>query len=260
MALSAIEKQAMIAATHGAAWDMIDDMNHMRETVVKPQPTSGDLRRMSSLLRRLLIDSGGDIRKISPPRLGRRLHLTAPDVHPFLKDHEREPCDFASLETRGIFGLNAESLTIGTKTKPAPPETWTLEGLRGDQPETLISLRLDGFLSQPVLYYDRQWISRAEVIKFVANVAGGVHSGDPKEPDHIVLQKIRQIGGFWLKDGQPALRVHRRPFVPDAPKALDVNRYGVDFVLLQLMAAARYLTISPDIIELEQIIRAEKPA
>src|SRR4051812_12857499 len=105
MVLSPAEKRGMIAATHEAAWDMLDELNHMRETISKPVPTSGDLRRMSNLLRRLLIDNGGDLRKIVPPRLERRLQLLAPHVQSFIKAQERDPCWFASLGASGLFGL-----------------------------------------------------------------------------------------------------------------------------------------------------------
>jgi hypothetical protein len=260
MALSDAEKQEMIASTHDAAWNMVDDLNHMRETIAKPEPSNGDLRRMSNLLRRLLIDNGGDLRKISPPRLGRRLYLLAPDVKQIVKENDRNPPYFNSVGVSGLFGLGAEQFTIGFRSSTRLPPQWKLFGSKPVEtsPEQMISLKLDGSLSQPVLYFDNQWVNRKQVIKYVANIAGGIHSGNPKEPSDAVIHRIRQICAFFRTDGKTALRVHLNT-IRTGKRPIDVRRDGIDFALLQMLAAARYLTMSPDVVELEEIIRDEMP-
>jgi hypothetical protein len=101
--LTDAEKAAMIRATHDAAWAMIDDFHYMRDIFSKTQPTAGDLRRMSGTLRRILIDNGGDIRKIAPPRIG-RLELMAPDTLPIEKEGRKEPWDLLVLGRAQVFG------------------------------------------------------------------------------------------------------------------------------------------------------------
>jgi hypothetical protein len=257
MPLSEYEKRSMRAATHEAAVNMVDDIDHMREIINKLQPTAGDLRRMSNLLRRLLIDNGGDIRKIAPPRLNRRLFIASPEIKRFIKTSKKKRLYFASLGASGIYGSLVGEMFIEFRYTLIHQPPWqTYRGPDPDDDEPLIDLTLDNFLKQPVLCYEKKWISRSEVIKYVANVASGVHTGDPKEQSHILLNRIRQIGSIVLENGAPLSRVNHHA-ITTGNKPINVDKGGIDFVLLQLMSAARYLTRSRDIIELEAFIRKE---
>jgi hypothetical protein len=122
-----------------------------------------------------------------------------------------------------------------------------------------VLLRMDNFLSQPVLYFEGKWVSRREVIKYVAHIVRGVHSGQLKEPVDLLLHKIRQIGSFSSQEGKGiiSVRVNRGAFPGNPNIPIEPDRQGVDLVLMQLMAAARYLTISPDVLELAEIVKLE---
>jgi hypothetical protein len=276
MALTPRQKTAMIAATYDAAKAMIDDLDHIREIIAKPVPTSGDLRRMSNLLRRLLIDSGGDLRKIAPPRLDHRLHLLAPKLDASVG--QRQPWYFASVGTFGLFGSrqstdivvpDPQSKTIAPPVSPPYTQSRRLEYTLSGRPippsesniEKTVSLPLDRFLTQPVLYYAKKWIGRADVIKFIANIASGVHSGTPKE-DIVYenLHQIRQIFALLIEDGKVTLRIHHPFNLLDGEKPIDVDQFGLDYALLQIMSAARYLVLSPDVLVLEKIIASETRA
>ena len=54
-------------STRETAAAFIEDMRHLRDVVNKPDAT--ELRRLTNILRRLLID--GDLGKIAAPRIGR---------------------------------------------------------------------------------------------------------------------------------------------------------------------------------------------
>jgi hypothetical protein len=267
MALLDPERLAMIEATRDIAWDMVDDLDYMRTIIAKPEPASGELRRMSNLLRRLLIDNNGDIRKVAVPRLVRRLHLSAPDLKQEAKDCEKERHYFTSMGTGGLYGLGAEVYAISRRTIRVNPPLWgrpqaryNLYGRRATDEPTFatIGLPLDSFLSQRVLYFEKQWIRRGDVIRYIANVARGVHAGSPKQPSDKLLHRIRQIGSFQWSGGKAmSLRLNHSVIVDDKVQTINVSRDGIDFVLLQLVATARLLTMSPDVLELETIIRAE---
>jgi hypothetical protein len=132
---------------------------------------------------------------------------------------------------------------------------WARE-VKDYHPDRTALVRLDGFLSQKVLCFNGQWVSRGDAIKYIANVAHGVHSTDPKAPNHELLKKIRYIATISLEGGKPLISFDPKAVATDE-KPLAVNRRALDFILLQLMSAARYLTISPDILRLEDIIRQE---
>jgi len=271
MALSPEEKLSMIAATYDAAKAMIDDLEHIRETIAKPLPTSGDLRRMSNLLRRLLIDNGGDLRKIAPPRLDRRLYLAAPASCP--EAGSEQPWIFASFGSGGLFGFRPEVRFVFHDPGPtrivaplvsppyvdAPRAEFSLYGADREQEHEIITLPLRGFLTQQVLYYGRRWISREEIIKYVANVASGVHSGD-RDRDEVfnLLHQARQMCAVYSFEGKPSLRVYQPMRIVNSETPLDIDKDGVDFVFMQILSSARYLSMSPDIIALEEIIRHER--
>jgi hypothetical protein len=210
MALSQAEKREMVLATRESAWNMIDDLKHMRAVIAKPVPTRSDIRHVSNLVRRLLIDKDGDLRRIAPPRLSKQLEFLAPDVRRAMKERERTPVFLDSVGVSGIFGTTLARIVIPLRNFPYPPDlpqlpwrfnsqargfSFEVTGWRGegeDAPRTII-LKQDSFLSQGVLYFDGKWIKRRDIIKYVANVAGGVHSDQPTEISEKLLHKIRQI-------------------------------------------------------------------
>jgi hypothetical protein len=247
MTLSDDARQAMIAATYESALAMVDDLQHMREVVAKPEPTPGDIRRLSNPLRRILIDNNGDLRKIAPPRIG-RIKLLVPDILPLIRSGKKHPYAFLSAGVANVFGISVDAWMAELDSRPRDIPDY--------EPMRTTEVRLDGFLSQNVICFNGQWISRSDIIKYVANVAHGVHSGDPKEPTQSLLQKIRYAATVKLDGETPTLSFDIQAIVA-GDKPLVVNRTAVDFVLIQLISAVRYLTISPDLILLEEIIRRE---
>lgn len=132
----------------------------------------------------------------------------------------------------------------------------------GYHPDQRVMVRLDGFLTQKVICFEGEWATRADAIKYIANVAHGVHSGEPREAAHALLRKIRYAAHIsmgldpTLNQEIPSLNFNIEAF-GDTDKPIATNRSAIDFVLLQLLSAASYLTSSPDVIRLEEIIRAE---
>ncbi len=249
MALSDDAKRAMVIATHETALAMIDDLQHMREVIAKREPTPGDIRRLSNPLRRILIDNNGDLRKVAVPRIG-RIELLVPDILPLIRSGEKQPYGFISAGVADVFGISVDAWMIepGSRARKPPP---------GYTPGRTVPVRIDGFLSQRVTCFNGQWVSRADIIKYVAHVAHGVHSGDPKEPNHELLKKIRHIATMNLDGEIPQVSFNPGAIALD-DKPLVINRAALDFVLIQLISAVRYLTISPDVIRLEESIRQER--
>ena len=256
MVLGRSEKAAMIASTHEAACNLRDDLSYIRSTIAKLEIESADLRRMSAVLRRLLIDNQGDLRKVAPPRLGKRVEIVAYDSREFLKESLGRSIALCTLGVSGLFGIPQESIAIFQNNSPVENPNIKIRGFRG-APTPPILLSLDKFMSQNVLCFNGIWARRIDVIKFVANVAGGVHSGKNIEPIDFILDEARKHAVFRLEDGQPKIEFSVDLFPGNTIRGVDFRRRGVDFVLLQLMVAARYLTISPDIHALEKTINSE---
>jgi len=253
------DRLTMIASTHSLAKNMVEDLVDMRENISKTPPSPGYLRRASNLLRRLLIDKNGDLRKIAPPRLKRRPMIVVPDSKPFVEEINSKPHYLGSLCATGIAGFGPASIYMVSKAgAPGDSPRVNLYGRKANPENTReVPVNVDGFLNQRVFYFSGQWITRAQVIKYVANVAGGVHSGAHKEPTDDLLHHIRQIMKLSMTNGEPALSLNPRALSHGAVPILE-DRDGLDFLLLQMMAAVRCLLVSPDMIELETIINNER--
>jgi len=163
---------------------------------------------------------------------------------------ERKPWNFLSAGVAEVFGITVDALIL--------QEGAHSRSVKGYRQGSTVSIRLDGFLSQKIICFEGRWVSRADVIKYVANVAHGVHSGDPKEPNHGLLKKIRYIATVKLNGGNLTLNFNPKAS-GSSDKPIEIDRSALDIILIQLISAARYLTSSPDVIRLEEIIQQEQP-
>jgi hypothetical protein len=198
-------------------------------------------------MRRVLIDNDGDLRRIAPPRIG-RINLTGPDNAPLVKQSDVTPWPLLSAGVADVLGHNMHFLIIGPGTG---------KGFNFKHDETkLIPLSIDQFLSQKVLCYKGEWVNRRDVIKYIAHVGHGVHSFDVDGRSEEILKKIRHALHYTFgEDGGLKINFNVLVF---SDQSMWVDRNAMDVVLLQLLSAARYLTISPDIVRLEEVIRTEK--
>jgi hypothetical protein len=123
-------------------------------------------------------------------------------------------------------------------------------------PEATALVRIDGFLSQRVLCLEGNWCSREDVIKYLAHVASGVHSGTAKEPEAVLLERIRRVATYSRKNGDPRVDFNLAAFKPgELGIAYDAD--SLDVVLYELLAAAYYLASSEELLQLETLIGKE---
>lgn len=246
----------MLEATREAAAAFHEDLQYIRATLAE-EATGSKIRRLSAILRRLLVEQ--DLRTISAPRLNRKVHLTAPDNSPFYHA-ERDigaPLLFFGTTPSRIFGdgsgymcaMAVPSLARGMRRikKLAPPE-----GKR-----EFIKLPFDNFMNQRVICAHNEWVNRRECIKFIANMASGVHSGPPKEPQEKLLSEISRTNAFTFNErGGLAIQLFNMGINNRNPP-FTYNPDAINPVMVELLCAARFLESSPDIIELDEIIKNE---
>lgn len=110
MPISPEHQARLLLATREAASTFVEDMGYVRETVAKADKiTAQELRRLSAVLRRLLIDS--DLRSIAPPRIG-RLSLLVPDNEPIYRAARKQAVGM--FQSGGIHVFNNEVRAIVT--------------------------------------------------------------------------------------------------------------------------------------------------
>lgn len=235
-------RQGLLRDTFEMAHAFVDDLGFIRERLASDQLGPADLRRMSAQLRRFLVD--GDLQKIASPRLG-RLIVQAPQLRDYHHANERSQMGlFSGGKLEFAFGMVA-NIAIGC----APLGDVT------DVNET-VDLTLEQFRDQRVICFQGEWITREQVIKFVANKGGGVHHDKPKERFEERLERLRGFAGIKINKGFPSILMNADAMKPHAERwAFDKDR--MDFALIQLMSTAQYLDRSPQVQELEKLISAE---
>lgn len=250
--LSPERKAELLNSTKEAAFALIEDIQHIRQVVANDSPSNADIRRLSGFLRRIIVDP--DLAAVSAPRLG-RVNLIGPDNNSAYRSERKRP--FLFFMSGRVKILGGWSGTIFAYDVVVPKPFGTQLQMPEIRLEDTVELTLDTFRSQKVLCYRGEWVSRQAVIKYVANVASGVHSGNAKTGDDKLLGYIRNSARLRIKeDGS----LHLDLF----PKGVDVNDNtfqhdpnAIDPVLIELLAAATFLVKSPFIAELEKFIQEE---
>jgi hypothetical protein len=247
VSLTPERREQLLSATREAAAAFVEDMRHIRETVNKTNPDRAELRRLSNVLRRLLIDNGGDLRAIAAPRIG-RITLLSPDNKPFVKTARKRPNEFFASAGVAAFGVYFRAAHCEKAASAEPIEDF--------DPERTVDLPLDNFLSQEVLCLQGKWITRRDALKYIAHVASGVHSGIPKEEIEKTIARIRMSATYSAIPGAANFTFKLDALYPAEPSF----RYApdaVDPVLIEVLAAAHFVEISPNIRRLEDVVRKE---
>jgi hypothetical protein len=169
-------RQQLLAATRTAAQAFAEDLTYFRDLLLNHMDiTAAEIRRLSGEMRRILIDNGGDLEKIASPRVG-RIRLHEPDNQLYYVEDRKQPCAFFLSGGCAVLGVFFRAVTLNEVT----PGLVKTPSMRQDADRTC-EVRQDGFLSQKVICLNGQWATRRNVIKYVANVAHGVHTGSPTE-------------------------------------------------------------------------------
>lgn len=245
MPISRETTDRLIKATKQAAAAFVEDVAHIREVVENPVITAGELRRLSGVLRRILIDKGGDLSFIAPPRVG-KIHLIGLDNNPVYRSSEKRPYRFLSSGGASAFGVIIRLITSreGSNT---PPE--------GFDPDRTVELGHDGFLNQKVICLDNNWVNRRSIIKYIANTASGVHSSAINNETDELIAKIRNAYRLSIKNGDISIDIS----VPTEPLSSDFkfSYDSIDIILFELLCTAHFFVNSPDVQKLEESIKAE---
>jgi hypothetical protein len=128
-------------------------------------------------------------------------------------------------------------------------------------PDQTVSLPMDNFLAQNVICLKGKWATRRDVIKYIANIGSGVHSGRDKEDVHHLLNRVRRACRYSAPGGASPDQLAGVHFNLEALGEGDIpfiyTEADIDPVLVELLASAHFLAISPDIINLETVVKQE---
>jgi hypothetical protein len=168
------QRAKMLAATRDMAIAFLEDIQHFRDLLARKEMSLGEIRRASVALRRLLSDR--ELHELAAPRIGRFL-IEMPKPYPA---HFPEPWLYVA-GGMSIYGMGIADAAVFVGQPALEADMKALhDALSG--PEQLLEGRIDNFLSARVLRYANLWITRQQVILYVAHMASGAHSGTPSEP------------------------------------------------------------------------------
>lgn len=260
MPLTEEQRTRLLKSTRDAAGAFVEDMEHLREVAKREETSRREIRHMSATLRKLIVDR--DIEIIATPRVG-RIFLTAPDIRPYHRVSEKLPFLLFMTGGANIFGGHIRQMVgFDTHIKKGLDHDKVAKALmdrlpKGDDAVSTVQLNLDNFAQQRVMCYRGRWITRQRIIKYLANISSGVHSGAPKDDDDKALAQIRSSSAISIgKDGGLHLDLFKNGVDSDE-MTITHTPEAVDLVLVEVLAAATYLTISPMVIELEATVRQE---
>jgi hypothetical protein len=261
--LSPDELASLRASTANAARAFAEDIDYFQRLIGHLETSRGELRRISGILRRLLVEK--DVLSVAAPRIG-RMKFIGPNNKPFYDAEKRIKILFFASGGAKIFGVDVKALAL-FNAGPVPP-LMTPDAYAKKQMDALhvsatqtVELRLDNFLAQKVLCYNGQWSSRRAAIKYIAQVASGVHSGPVLTDEDRLLEQLRQSCSYSIKGGKveihmmPQLGAHGPAFTVGAELSFSAD--ALDPVLVEMIATASMLVTSPDVLRLRDAIRQE---
>lgn len=259
MSISREQIAARRRATASAAKAVVEDLHHIREVLRRRSTSKGEIRRLSAVIRRLLVD--GDIQNVASSRVGKLL-IESRDCKPYYELGKHGRVMFFASGGAPVFGVDLGPVLFfnaGKATAPPP----ALNDVSVEQKR--ITMRLDNFLAQKVLCMNDKWISRRAAIKHVANYGSGVHSKTPDTDDEKIIALMRNCATYTVDGGK--VKMHILPhlgadsfpgeFTVDPPWEVPFPVDVLDPVLLEVLAAGLLIANSPGVLELEDIITAE---
>jgi hypothetical protein len=247
------EQQASLRRrTIEAAAYFVEDIVWFRELLSRPTPSSSDIRRTSGMVRRLLLD--GDLPAIAAPRTG-RLMLRAPQLRDFQR-LSREPVIFVGSGFQG-HGVSVRSWcefdgSLSVEDADIVKNAYlAMIGLQGTAD---VDLSIDNFLAQRVLRYEGFWQTRKDVLRYLAHIASGVHTGAPKSAEERALTRMRRAIRV-TPDGGIHVFPHGTPPRDDDEFVYDPQ--SLDPVLVVTLDTMRIVAQSPVVIGLEAMVVQE---
>ena len=248
MSFSGRARDLLLAKTREPAIALVEDLKFLRTATDRTEPDRQEARNLTTIVRRLLLDQG--LAQVAIPRIG-RIKLAALDLKPFYEAEGNRPYPFFSGARHKAFNVEFTGLVGGSSREPP-------RNIIAFDPKRLVFLRVETFLTQRVFCFSGRWVSRKNVLDYVAYKLSGIHA--PNRPDTLsdyVLEQIRYTVRYSRNaDGGLHMSFRTTP-EQRAVIAAQYEPNSLDPLLIEILDTARLITESPDVIRLEKIIRSE---
>jgi len=225
-----------------------EDIQHLASLWRNDRIRNSDIRNSSHILRRLLIYQ--DLQKCANPRK-HPLTVNAPNNKLLINAARNGALEFFQSGGTTVLGIwfRASTVAKGNGQKMAGI-------LKGFDPDETVVLKLSSFLKQPVFFFKDQMIDRADVIKYVANKAGGPHFDKNRTNKDKVLDYIRAAVSMRLENDVPTFGFNVDALEHPSDN-FEIVKDSIDPVFVEMAATCRYLTESPAVQTLCKMIQEQ---
>jgi len=220
----------------------LEDLVTLKAAVEDIDIENRQIRNISGILRRLLIDN--DIQNVSRKYIP-KITIQTPDNNEIYRSSRKSPFLFFQSCGCKIRGIWMRAIIAEYGSVPRQLEF---------NPGTTVDLKINNFLRQNVFCFKGEWVSRSDVIKYVANKASGVHSDTKRGGPYKILDYIRNALTISVEDErlETTLNIDNIEFPNDEFK---FSSKSVDPVFLELLAATHFFLDSSDVHSLLQELR-----
>ena len=114
---------------------------------------------------------------------------------------------------------------------------------------------MEGFLKQQVFYFKGEFASRLDVIRYVANKAGGVHFDTKRSDKEQLLNRIRNVVTIKVGEGYVGLGIDVNKVATPSDEFVLRDKDYLDPVFVELLATCKFLSESASIQDLIERLR-----
>jgi hypothetical protein len=235
--------------THDKELDITiyEDLEHLSKLWDTSDTKNSDIRNSVHILRRLLIY--GDLQKSANLRK-HQLLIDAPDLKPFIKATRYGLVEFYQAGGANVLGVYIAGAMVSKGTSHRLTRI-----MREHHPDAKIQLNIQSFLRQQCFSLKGEFVSREDVIKYVANKAGNAHF-DRKGRD-AVIDRIRGACQICLtEDGTPSIGFNLGALA-DGNFNFDPSPKHIDPIFIEVAATAKYITESQSIMDYRELLKNE---
>jgi len=226
---------------------IIEDLEWLTELWSGSLTKNVTVRHSVHILRRLLIHS--DLQKSANSR-NFRIVIDAPDVKPFIKATRYGLIEFYQCGGANVLGFDIAGTVVHLK-----PSNRLERIMREHDPDNRVQLSLKSFLRQKVFSFQGEFISRADIINYVANKAGNAHF-DRKGRDE-TIERIRS--SVILKMGDDGIPSFGFNMASLAKKPLNfaLDPKAIDPIFIETAATAKFLVESQSVKEYCRLLKRD---
>ena len=213
------------------------DLRHIEDLWTKPDITNEDLRSVSNSLRRLLVYK--ELHLAANPR-NMRIVFSAPQTDPLVKAaRENSKLEFFQSAGVAVGGVWFGSAIVNEGGEPIPIPDY--------HPDRMIDLELEGFLQEKVFCFNGSFVTRGEVIEYVANKAGADKT----------LDQIRNAWTIKRDDKGPIFAFDLSNLKLPTNEFLIRSDGYIDPVLVEVLAACKFVSESQTVRDLATSLGAD---